>query len=365
MENINQDNITSRKSFLLEKFSNAQFDGEIALSFSETEEEFNILRKGVGIRDLSSNCMIKLAGKDVQEFLHRISTNDIMKITPFQKANTIFLNEKGRFIDRVSSLNFKEYFLLISSLSENEKLFRWIEKFIIMEEIKITKAVNDFCLFEILGPQAESFLMLICGKTIDTIGVNSISEHVINDISIYIVKYIDDAGLSRYWILSDSSNYGKLLENILMGNIPFDLSMIGESAYDLYRIKLGIPKSPNEINDKFNPHETKLLNEISFTKGCYIGQEVIARLETYDKVQRELKGILINTEDEINSTNLKLSFNGEEIGEITSFVKTSFIKNPIGLGIFKKKLTNGDSVIKASSNGNTYEIAFSEFPIKL
>ena len=66
-----------------------------------------------------------------------------------------------------------------------------------------------------------------------------------------------------------------------------------KKAYEIFRIKNGIPKFPNELNDEFNPHEVNLSCDVSPDKGCYIGQEVIARLQTYDKVQKKMKGLLI------------------------------------------------------------------------
>ena len=71
-----------------------------------------------------------------------------------------------------------------------------------------------------------------------------------------------------------------------------DIPRIGRAAYDAFRISRGIPAFGAEISNAFNPYEAGLAHAISFTKGCYIGQEVIARLDTYEKVQRELVGLM-------------------------------------------------------------------------
>jgi folate-binding protein YgfZ len=76
----------------------------------------------------------------------------------------------------------------------------------------------------------------------------------------------------------------------------------GEAAYSMYAVEQGIPRAPYEINEDYNPHEINLAGDVSFTKGCYIGQEVIARLDTYDKVQKRLMGIIYSKE--VNTSSL-------------------------------------------------------------
>jgi folate-binding protein YgfZ len=97
--------------------------------------------------------------------------------------------------------------------------------------------------------------------------------------------------------------------------------MVGEKAFDYYRVINKVPKKPNEINDNFNPHEAGLIHEVSFTKGCYIGQEVIARLHTYDKVQKNIKKVRIENIEE-TATPVEL-FNEEKalVGILTTLVK--------------------------------------------
>ena len=92
---------------------------------------------------------------------------------------------------------------------------------------------------------------------------------------------------------------------------------------------------PNELNDSVNPHEAGLLSEISFSKGCYIGQEVIARLDTYDKVQRKLKGIIIEGDCDCQSGMNLYDTTENEVGLITSITKSELIKKKIGLAYVK------------------------------
>jgi folate-binding protein YgfZ len=125
---------------------------------------------------------------------------------------------------------------------------------------------------------------------------------------------------------------------------------------------MGIPTAPNELNSDYNPHEAGLTNYIDFEKGCYIGQEVIARLQTYDKVQKQLTGVRFSGQD---ITGEKLSiFNGdEEIGKITSMVNSVKFNELIGLAYVKKNFTNSkDQLTAKNGKGIAQNIFLNSLP---
>jgi folate-binding protein YgfZ len=107
----------------------------------------------------------------------------------------------------------------------------------------------------------------------------------------------------------------------------------------------GIPREGCELIDSFNPYETNLRHAISFTKGCYIGQEVIARLDTYQKVQRRLVGLSFEQKPLKGDTPLPMSMDSEEIGVLTSASQYPLGGRFVGLGVVKKnKAIVGDLV---------------------
>jgi folate-binding protein YgfZ len=111
--------------------------------------------------------------------------------------------------------------------------------------------------------------------------------------------------------------------------------MVGEEAYNIYRIEQGLPIAPHELNDEYNPHEAGLVDYIDFNKGCYIGQEVIARLQTYSKVQRKLVGVKFSDPIVSNNGRIILEDNGAEVGTVTSSAISHKLGSPIGLAYIK------------------------------
>lgn len=130
-----------------------------------------------------------------------------------------------------------------------------------------------------------------------------------------------------------------------------DGTVIDDDTYNLLRIEAGIPLAPSELNEKHNPLETTLVQAVSWTKGCYIGQEVIARLDTYDKVQRHLMGIEISAE--IKSDTLPIALtnsDNEAIGEITSLAFSPSLEKSIGLAFIKSAFAIPEMEIKVGEN---------------
>ena len=107
--------------------------------------------------------------------------------------------------------------------------------------------------------------------------------------------------------------------------------MAGEESYGIYRIEQGLPLAPNELNDVYNPQEAGLIDYVDFDKGCFIGQEVIARLQNYDKVQKRLTGLKFNEPIETNNGQITVEDNGKEVGTVTSYTFSYKLNSPIGL----------------------------------
>ena len=358
-------NISYRTDFYKSLFKNIQFDDQRKTInvYDDLLEEYKTLYSGVALRDISHFGLFELQGKEILDFLHRVSTNSLKELQPNYSEVTLFTNEKGRIIDRSVVMNFGETVQLISSEYYRHKLFSWINKYIIMEDIKIYDATGKYSVYELLGPQADSFSTLIFDSDIDRLIINQFKSFSVNSEDYFIFKK-KKYDVEKYWIICKSMQGNDLIKYMMEHKSVFDFRLVGETAYEKFRIEKGIPKAPNEINDLYNPYETGLIDEVNFTKGCYIGQEVIARLDTYDKVQRTLCGVFINSE-EIPKDNLFLHDGNREVGNITSVTFSPSLKANIGMAYIKKEFNeNGKTVVAKSEEGTEYQVTITALPIK-
>lgn len=338
-------------------------NGDIKM-FTSFENEYRSITKGVGVRSLAGNVILKFTGNDVLDFLHRVSTNDVKNLGVFKQKNTLFTNEKGRLIDRTTLLKIGDYFLLAGSPDPAEKLKNWIEKYIIMEDIKVEDVSNSFTIFEFYGGQTNSFMTMLCGEKINDLDGENITIGETDSIKTYITKVKGVDGIDKYWVIVDAESATEFVKYLKANKSVFDFNFIGDKVFEYFRIQNGIPKSPNEINANFNPHEVNLIKEVSFTKGCYIGQEVIARLDTYGKVQRNMKGLRIQLDKSFELPIQLIDAEGGEAGEITSLIKSEQNEFYIGLALVRKKsLERSDELFAQVNEKDKVKINLLDLPI--
>ncbi len=300
-------------------------------TYREVSQELGQTRSSIGLYDLSYRGMVFLTGKDVTDLLQRISTNDLTQLAAAGTLPTLFCDARGRFIDQVQLFHFDEGELAVSCHPQAETLFNWLERFIIMEEVEAQKSENNFVYLSLCGPKALQAVRAFSGESIeeeDYLVLNQAAPFV----AIVRNKF---SKWPTYEMLFCGD--GKLLavERLVSIVKDFGGGWIGHQAAEILRIEAGIPASGSEINDQYNPHEARLLHAVSFTKGCYTGQEVIARLDTYDKVQK----YLMVAELQASITEplpVNVYFEEQPIGILTSYAFDPHGQKHWGLAYIKK-----------------------------
>ena len=345
-------------------YSTFPVDGyKLINSYSGMEDEINSLYKGVGLRNISHLGIIELKGKDVLDFLHRISTNSIKDLPKEGVTKTVFTSEKGKILGLATLLNFENYQLLICARESKDKVMSWTKKYIIADDVIVNDANTKYNLVELCGPQSGSFATLICGNIVNEIKPNTFKIINTDNLLFFLIRLENERGFAKYWMLGDFENTKRLIGFAMDFKGVFNFNLVGEDAYNTYRIEQGIPASPDEINDNFNPHEVGIINYVDFKKGCYIGQEVIARLDTYDKVQKRLAGIKFL--DDVNFPDKYIIYDNEgtEAGNVTSVTYSLKLKSHIGLALIRKKYLQEGNILQAKNQqGESKRIKIESLP---
>ncbi len=291
-------------------------------------------------------------GKDAIDLLHRMSTNDVKPLedTKPQAVLTVLLNEKGRFVDVLKVVrDGSGGILLITSKGAEETVIRWLDKFTIMEDARFEPATEKIAQFLICGSKANSIVSKYTSQDMSEASCASVYDLQIDSIPATLGKARSIAG-NAWFILTAADTASKVWSKIERDVLSQKGTIFDSELFEILRVENGTPIAPNEINDKHNPLELSLASEaVSFTKGCYIGQEVIARLDAQNKVQRQLVGLqfdegMPNVGDRISVESLAEAPLGDEIGEITS-IANSPEHGSIGLGYVRAKYANLGSAI--------------------
>lgn len=327
--------------------------------YSTFDEEYREAREGIGIVDRSEySTFLFLTGKDVLDFLHRISTNELLDLQNDQVRSTILVTDKAKIVDVITVIPYNDGYLIEITYPNEAAISNWFEKFIIMEDVKINRLNFDFSKFSFIGDKVSSFI-----KNMGSFEIESKGERLLKiDINgLQTILFRDPLFLNNVWNFYCPKSKVEEVFFHLFSLGKATAQRIGKQVFETIRIEEGVPVVGKELTEQVNPMEAGLEGFISFTKGCYPGQEVISRLTTYDKLQRRLKGFIGSFEGiEENSIIYQANKN---VGWITSYTFSPLIKQHLALGYLKTDINTEELLLK-TKNGLEYPITKIELPLK-
>ena len=277
---------------------------------------------------------LKLCGDDKVDLLDRLSTNDISKLSELgQGMSTVLTTNKGRIIDLLKVYYFADHLMLISDMESINKVSEWIEFYTIMEDVTQVVISDETFQIRIFSDQPQAIFSEIENYETDDFFIGNL-----NGVEVAVIsnKMNQKNCIDIIGQLSD--------KKIIVEYLKTHGTQLDSDQFENIRISLGYPKFGTELTEEFNPLEALLIDHISFNKGCYIGQEVVARLNTYDKVQRQM--VKLSGETELQLGDLK--FQGNVVGKITS------VFNHEGIGFIKKNVLANTNQLEL--NESTVEI---------
>lgn len=290
---------------------------------------------------------LKFSGNDRLDLVNRLSSNKVDNLKKHGGIKTVLTSDKGRFIDLLTLYNFGDFVFAVCSFNNSKPVIAHLDKYTIMDDFKVIDMAGTHEAVLFYGGNADKF-----AEEIFNIDISKFSN---NDFGIFgeedrhsIIARNDDGFGGFYFIYSikDSEHYQKMLFNDELIK-KFTFNKIPEEVYEFERIKLGIPNFGREMTDETNPLECGLNRYVSFTKGCYIGQEVIARLDTYDKISKHMVKLEISGElhRDLNPGEAKISIDNKDCGYVTSY-SDSGDKTYIGLGFVKTAFLDFEKTYK-------------------
>lgn len=257
---------------------------------------------------------IELGGSDRLDLLNRLSTNEVANLPAGTGRQTVLLTEKARIIDVLTLCNDTDRTMVLASPSQASRIVSWLRTYTITDDVRAKDRTDGTAMIEILGPRAAAAVHDLSGTDVSTISIAEWKAASIDGKAVTIVRMPSASELS-YWIVATRDDMSSIIE-LLRANAATFVEL--DPATDEYiRVLGGQGRLGHEWSDAYNPLEAGLLHLTSFTKGCYIGQEVVARLDSYNKVKQRIMGLhsqaALAEGDEVMA-------DGAVIGRVTSVV---------------------------------------------
>lgn len=254
---------------------------------------------------------VRITGKDGRDFLHRLSTNDILRLAPGQGCPTIQLSTRGRILDLLLVLAEDDGLLLLGSEGSTFSIAAHLDQYLFREEVTLEPLESVACL-GLYGSASPSLLAGLADGDWQGLSFCHHRPATIAEVRLEVAGGwpLDGAG---FFLLCPAGAAGRV-EACLLGQ---GVRPASSAQIDSWRIEALVPAAGHELSEEFNPWEISLDEAISLDKGCYLGQEIVARLHTYRKVQRRLVGLEVGSSPPPPQGSQLLS--GDEVlGEITS-----------------------------------------------
>ncbi len=309
------------------------------------------VNQGVTICDRTHWGRIQITGDDRLRFLHNQSTNDFESLKPGQGCDTVFVTSTARTIDLATAYITDDAVILLVSPNRREYLMQWLDKYIFFaDKVELADVTKETCTFNLIGSESDEIIgKLTAGELIG----QPLHNHQVYTIPpVEAVQIAVGSGLASpgYTLIFPVTHKEIVWKQLLeMGAVE-----MSQTAWETLRITQGRPSPERELTDDYNPLEVGLWQTVSFHKGCYIGQETIARLNTYKGIKTYLWGIKLNSLVEPGST---INLGQEKVGTLTSITETT--DGYFGLGYIRSKAGGvGLKVTIGDSEGEVVEIPF-------
>jgi tRNA-modifying protein YgfZ len=308
----------------------AEFAAELGvpMSFGNDAMAVQAARQSVALCDRSHWGRICVEDRDRQLFLHNQSTNNVNALKPGQGCDTVFVTSTARTIDLATVYVLDEAVLLLVSPNRRQKLLTWLDRYIFFgDKVQLTDVTEATAAFSVIGPESNSLLeRLGVAVPVDAPeGSHHLGEIAGQEVRIAVGSGL---GLAGYTLWLDAESAVSVWQAVAAAGAVG----LGDRAWDQLRIAQGRPVPDLELTEDYNPLEAGLWRAVSFSKGCYIGQETIARLDTYKGVKVQLWGVRLQADVSLGSP---VMVGEEKVGVLTSVTETA--AGPFGLAYIRTK----------------------------
>jgi glycine cleavage system T protein len=325
---------------------------QVPAHYGDMLREYRAVREAVGVADLSHRGKLRVTGEDRVKWLQSVISNDILPLQPGQGRYSSVLTHKGKMLTYFRCYMQTDAVMLEDVGEIGDQTYAGLRKFLLYgTKAKLENCRESWALLLVSGPKAAAVLKAAFGTEVEELQpVNFISATIGGRTALVIRT--EETGERDYEVLIPSDGVVAAWERLMDAGAPCGISPFGSQARQALRIEAGIPNAGPELNEEIVPPEANLEGKaFSLTKGCYPGQEVVARMDTYGSVRRHLAGLVLR-DSTIPHKGAKLLSGDREVGWISSAVKSPRLGKSIALGFPLRDFSKPGTELDVEVEGN-------------
>jgi len=333
---------TPAQKFGLQAVTGEYAGAETVLNFGSAAEELNALRHGCGVFDLGWRGKLVVSGEDRVRWLNGMVTNNTRDLRQDFGNYNFMLNSQGRIQGDLLAFQRGEFFVLETEAGQIAAIREFLERYIIMDEVEIGDISAGLTSIGVAGPRAVEVLAS-AGLNPGNARTGQVLDGSWNGMGFSLVKDpIETRNWYELWLAPEN------VEAFWNALVAAGAAPVGAEALEWQRVLLGLPRVGVDTGARVMPQETGQEYALHYTKGCYIGQEIVERIHARGQVHRGLAGLIVEGELPVAGSKV---FSGEkEIGEITSSAEivVDGVQRKVALGYVKREAAAKSASVETS-----------------
>jgi len=352
----------------------------VPANYGDTLLEYASVREGgVGLIDLSPRGRILVRGSEAVSFLNGLITNDMKTLAEGRWMPAAFPNVQGRLIAsvRVVRLNDEQAnqtdtadlpqpgtqknlgptFLIDTEAATHQAVMRTIERFTLAGDFRVLDVTEQTVLLTVQGKGARSKVLSVLGEAAAGLKTNEALQTSWQESDVAII-HATHTGEDGFDLIVNAPEASRLWDALhTAGARP-----VGYDALEILRIEAGIPRYGTDMDDTNVVTEAALDEAVSYTKGCYVGQEIIARIKYRGHVAKKLTGIKFTQAVMVKAGATVKSMDNKEVGRVTSTTYSPYLGRTIALGYVKYDYLASETEVKVTAERGDVETRIAELP---
>jgi folate-binding protein YgfZ len=300
---------------------------EAVADYGDVEAEYRAARQAVALHDATYREALRITGEDRISFLHGMVTQDVKGLAAGAATYAAMITVKGAMVADARLLRREADLLLDLEPGMGAKVLEFLGKFLISEDAELHEATGELGVLRLLGPRTAELLGAVAGGPFAPLPPDATRTFTLAGQEVLAVGRPGQEGVD---LLVPRGGLEAVWKALVAAGGAFGLKPLGWRAHEMLRVEAGVPRYGQDMVDTTIPLEANLTSAISYNKGCYIGQEVIARATFRGHMNRKLAGLLLGSTEPAPGTELKKD--GKKVGWVTSVVRSPLKGQTVALG---------------------------------
>lgn len=334
---------------------------ELPTDFGAPQLEYAAIRKAAGLMDGAHRGLVAITGTDRIDYLQRMLSRDCAGLQPGGADRMALLSEKGRILADLIVMQAEDQTLIELDANNVATLISELERFVFTEDVHVIDRSAEYHCLALHGPKATD-LLAAAGASIEADLQPSTHRAVdIAGAQARVVRFDQTAEVGLHlWLPID--HIVAAWDRLMTTGTDIGLKPLGWSAFNVARIEAGRVMYNIDFGPTNLPHETGIVEQlVSFTKGCYRGQEIVARMQSLGHPSRRLVGFVVEGSEKLPVAGSPLlrpdDPAGDPVGAVTSSANSPRRSGrPVGIGMVKWDMHEPNTMLRAPAEGQAVEL---------